>query len=281
MTSTASFKTNAWKEKASADRYHESTAAAAESFQIVRHELFIKHLRSFTTPGQKILDLGCGSGLVAMALHDLGYKVVACDVSESMLQRFSEEMGARAIELRQGDGFTIPAGDGEFDVVVSRMFIQHFPDWQAILREKARVTRRGGIIFYDFANLEHLALAPGAARGGSGFPYSIEASNPERFYAACSEKELRATARELGMTVVELIPCGLFVANAQLAEACGPQGVAVFDERLNERLRDSAVRDFYVFLEEEFVRKLPKHICYGNFTVLRNGMEASASPLGI
>ena len=72
MTSTAEFKTNAWKEKASADRYHESTASAPESFQLIRRDLFVKYLQSFAKPGQKILDLGCGSGLIATMLHDLG-----------------------------------------------------------------------------------------------------------------------------------------------------------------------------------------------------------------
>lgn len=74
MTELAEFKTNAWKARASADTYHEATAAADKGFQLVRRDLYIKYLQEFVPAGKKILDVGCGSGIMAMALHDLGYQ---------------------------------------------------------------------------------------------------------------------------------------------------------------------------------------------------------------
>src|SRR6476620_182961 len=102
-------KTNAWQSKETAELYHTRTVGAHSLFQIIRHELFLRYINRHVNPGKKVLDLGSGSGLLSVALSDLGYEVVACDVSQAMLDKLESEKGDRKVETRLGNGFKIPA----------------------------------------------------------------------------------------------------------------------------------------------------------------------------
>jgi SAM-dependent methyltransferase len=268
----SAFKTSAWQSQERADLYHERTVSAPKIFQILRHDLYLRYIERFAFPGARILDLGCGSGLLSVPLHDHGYKIVACDVSQAMLNRASANFGLRAIEIRLGSGFRIPAQDSEFDMVVSRMFMAHFPDWVRILREKARITRRGGFVIFDFGNLEHALCRDQRGEHNQEFPYSSDANNPEKFYAVASEEEMHAAASECGLEVVTIIPHGLLLNNMTFYEAVGQSGVDEFNAKLDELLQHEKARELLLLLEESFVSRMPRHITYGNVVVLRRPM---------
>jgi ubiquinone/menaquinone biosynthesis C-methylase UbiE len=268
----SAFKTSAWQSQERADLYHERTVSAPKIFQILRHDLYLRYIERFTFPGAKILDLGCGSGLLSVPLHDNGYKIVACDVSQAMLNRASANFGLRAIETRLGSGFSIPAQDGEFDMVVSRMFMAHFPDWVRILREKARVTRPDGFVIFDFGNREHVSSPGRNGEPHQGFPYSTDTNIPEKFYAIASEEEMHAAASECGLEVVTIIPHGLLLNNMTFHEAVGQSGVDEFNAKLDDLLRHEEARELLLLLEESFVSRMPKQTTYGNVVVLRRVM---------
>jgi ubiquinone/menaquinone biosynthesis C-methylase UbiE len=263
------FKTSAWQSQERASSYHELTIAAPRLFQLLRHDLYLKYIERFAFPGAKILDLGCGTGLLSVPLHDRGYKIVACDVSQAMLNLASANFGARAIETRLGSGFTIPARDGEFDMVISRMFMAHFPDWVQILREKARVTRAQGSVIFDFGNREHVSSAGRNGGCDQDFPYSTDVNVPEKFYAVASEEEMHVAAAECGLEVVTIIPHGLLLNNMNFYGAVGRTGVDEFNAKLDGVLQHEKARELVLLLEESFVSRLPKHTTYGNVVVLR------------
>ena len=261
-------KTNAWQSKETAERYHAGTVGAHRLFQIIRHELFLRYIERYVNRGRKVLDLGSGSGLLSVALSDLGYEVVASDVSQAMLDKLESEKGNRNIEMRLGSGFKIPALNEEFDAVISRMFLQHFPDWLAILKEKARVTRPGGIVLFDFGNREHVAAASNP-RITAEFPYDAETDVATKYYAVATEEEMRQAASESGLSVVAIIPHGMMLNNAHLWNAIGGQGVEEFYSKLDRLLGNEQARQLLLFIEESFVSLAPKHLTYGNVTVLR------------
>jgi ubiquinone/menaquinone biosynthesis C-methylase UbiE len=99
------------------------------------------------TPGQAVLDVACGTGIVARTVADRlagDGRVVGVDLNEAMLtvaRRIRPDL-----EWRQGDVAALPFPDGEFDVVVCQMALMFFPDLTGSLREMARVARRGGLV---------------------------------------------------------------------------------------------------------------------------------------
>ncbi|HEX2702627.1 MAG TPA: ubiquinone/menaquinone biosynthesis methyltransferase [Solirubrobacteraceae bacterium] len=102
-------------------------------------------------PGERVLDVATGTGLVAMALARSGCEVVAIDQSESMLSVARAQL-ARASDLAgrvrfvTGEAERLPFEDGEFDAVSFTYLLRYVDDRSATLRELARVLKPGGRI---------------------------------------------------------------------------------------------------------------------------------------
>jgi demethylmenaquinone methyltransferase/2-methoxy-6-polyprenyl-1,4-benzoquinol methylase len=102
-------------------------------------------------PGERVLDVATGTGLVATALARSGCEVVAVDQSEPMLDVARARL-ARARELTQrvrfvtGEAERLPFEDGEFDALTFTYLLRYVDDRGATLRELARVVKPGGRI---------------------------------------------------------------------------------------------------------------------------------------
>lgn len=98
-------------------------------------------------PGQAVLDVACGTGIVARVAADrvgAAGRVVGVDLNEAMLtvaRRVRPD-----IEWRQGDAGALPFPDGSFDAVVCQMALMFFPDRARALREMRRVVAPGGTV---------------------------------------------------------------------------------------------------------------------------------------
>lgn len=99
------------------------------------------------TRGQDVLDVACGTGVVAKAVADRlagDGQVIGLDLNPAMLA-----VAARTrpgIEWRQGDAERLPFPDEAFDVVTCQAALMFFPSPVAALREMARVTRPLGAV---------------------------------------------------------------------------------------------------------------------------------------
>lgn len=106
--------------------------------------------RAAPAPGERVLDLGAGTGAVAVraALHvgESGH-VLAVDPSPQMLALAGERaasLGAANVTPREGRGEAIPAEDATFDAVLASLSLMYHIDRAAAAREIARVLRPGG-----------------------------------------------------------------------------------------------------------------------------------------
>ncbi len=99
-------------------------------------------------PGDRVLDIGAGSGNAAIPAALIGAKVVASDLTPELLEigrREAEALGA-ALEWRKADAEALPFEDDGFDTVMSCVGIMFAPNHEASAEEVIRVCRPGGTI---------------------------------------------------------------------------------------------------------------------------------------
>jgi Methylase involved in ubiquinone/menaquinone biosynthesis len=101
-------------------------------------------------PGDRVLDVATGTGMVAEALvRRYGCTVVGLDQSSEMLSGAQAKLDrdpqlASNIELVRGEAESLPFGDGEFDHLTFTYLLRYVDDPGATLTELARVVKPGG-----------------------------------------------------------------------------------------------------------------------------------------
>jgi ubiquinone/menaquinone biosynthesis C-methylase UbiE len=100
-------------------------------------------------PGERVLDVACGSGNAAIAAARRTWgNVVGADFVPALLERARERASAERLEVEfvEGDAAELPFGEGEFDVVASVFGAMFAPDQQRAANELLRVCKPGGRI---------------------------------------------------------------------------------------------------------------------------------------
>jgi SAM-dependent methyltransferase len=103
---------------------------------------------SAVAPGERVLDVGAGSGNAAIPAAEAGATVVASDLTPELFEVGRRHAAERGVELqwREADAEALPFADGEFDVVLSSIGVMFAPHHQAAADELVRVARPGGRI---------------------------------------------------------------------------------------------------------------------------------------
>ncbi|NNJ06893.1 methyltransferase domain-containing protein [Streptomyces sp. PKU-MA01144] len=108
-----------------------------------------------------VLDLGCGTGSLALLAAEQGHRVTAVDLSPRMADAARRKLAGTAAEVLTGPAERPPVGDRRFDAVLVRHVLWALPDPEAALAHWASLLRPGG----------RLVLVEGVW-DGSGLPAS-------------------------------------------------------------------------------------------------------------
>lgn len=175
------------------------------------------------TPGQRVLDVACGTGVVARAAADRvgrGGTVVGVDLNQAML-----DVAARVaphLTWVQGDVAALPFPENSFDAVLCQSSLMFFPDRAAAMAEMVRVTVPGGrVVVQTYAPLERQPgygplVAVVARHAGEEARVLLGA-----YWSAGDAGELRRLAEGAGLRVLGLdSPAGVarFPSVASLVE---------------------------------------------------------------
>ena len=134
-------------------------------------------------PGDRVLDVCCGTGDLALAAAEAGGKVTGLDFSEAMLERARRK--EPAIEWVSGDALALPFADDSFEAVTIGFGLRNLADAERGLAELRRVVSPGGRVaileitrprgvlrpFYRFWFDGVIPLAGKVLPGGSAYAY--------------------------------------------------------------------------------------------------------------
>lgn len=100
------------------------------------------------TPGARVLEAGCGDGMMAAALSGFGHDLTLVDIDDWRDER------ARALYFQQANlGQPLPLDDAQFDLVYSYNTFEHLPDPTLAFAEVVRLCKPGGQIYLKFGPL--------------------------------------------------------------------------------------------------------------------------------
>ncbi len=111
-------------------------------------------LAGIIPPGSPVLEVGVGTGRVAIPLVSKGYLLTGLDLSWNMLQKLKENYRTQPPQKKllppdviQGDTTRLPFPASQFDAVLAVHVLHLIPNWQVALAEMQRVLKPGGSLF--------------------------------------------------------------------------------------------------------------------------------------
>ena len=102
--------------------------------------------------GLRVLDVGCGGGILSEALAERGASVLGIGLAESALQAAEAHRAGQAVEYRLESSRETAARGEVFDVVTCMEMLEHVADPAAVLRDIHALLKPGGWAFFSTIN---------------------------------------------------------------------------------------------------------------------------------
>lgn len=96
------------------------------------------------TPSTRVLEIGVGTGRIALPVSQYARAVFGLDLSRPMMDRLRGRQQGEAVYLTQGDATRLPFPAGMFDAAMAVHVFHLIPDWRSVVGELARVLKLTG-----------------------------------------------------------------------------------------------------------------------------------------
>ena len=236
----------AWMKKGTGENYEKQVEK--NFFDAVTKNYYLKWINK----GDRVLDIGAGTGRLSVEVHKKGGIVTAADTSADMLAVLHNKVPE--IETVVVDGVWLPFEDNTFDKVVSCDAMIHFLNWKEFLKEHGRVVKSGGYIIHNLLNDDHLRNI-----SEERWLRSSYMSGFKGYGATVARKELEAACEEIGdLQLVEMIPYGFFSQTAFSYGILTHQEMLSLHQWYGELCANPVVKQAVGRFEKEIVSQMPE-----------------------
>lgn len=260
------FKKDIWQ----TDEISKAFIKGSDSENVIAAAMMDREVNEFflasCKPGDAVLDIGCGHGIVSEYLAQNGISVTAADISEKLLDQFRTRIEGKnlPVEIVRADAYKQPFANNRFDVVVARMFLPHFPDWPVVLKEMTRVTKPGGKLLVHFCSAENVAFGKKIGQHDCSFGTTPDTINPWLYYADADDKELRRVATATGLQLVSRTPISFFLGNRIFGYQLGTEAYNRYTKEMESHLKNEQVKEFVHWFDKNITTQFAPVMTYLN-----------------
>ena len=161
--------------------------------------------RAGALPGRKVLDVGCGGGLLAEAMARKGAVVTGLDLADDLLQvaqLHALESGVEVRYLLEAAETHAATHAGAYDVVTCMEMLEHVPDPVSVIDALGKLVRPGGHVFVSTLNRTLKAYA--LAVVGAEYVLRLLPAGTHTYEKFIRPSELRQWARDAGLVVEDI-----------------------------------------------------------------------------
>ncbi|OOG35930.1 bifunctional 2-polyprenyl-6-hydroxyphenol methylase/3-demethylubiquinol 3-O-methyltransferase UbiG [Polaromonas sp. A23] len=153
--------------------------------------------------GKRVLDIGCGGGILADAMARQGAQVLGIDLATKALKvarLHALEANTQGVEYREISAEALAAEQpGSFDVVTCMEMLEHVPDPSSVVRACATLVRPGGQVFFSTINRNAKAFL--FAIVGAEYMLSLLPRGTHEYAKFIKPSELAAYCRDAGLNL--------------------------------------------------------------------------------
>lgn len=126
--------------------YYDATRGFPAGVDARLRDAIVRHVGA--TAETRFLELGVGTGRIALPFLQAGYRYLGVDISQPMMQQLRNKLAGQPhqVPLCVADVMRLPIASATIDVAISVHVLHLVDDWQLVLRETHRAMRRGGWI---------------------------------------------------------------------------------------------------------------------------------------
>lgn len=151
--------------------------------------------------GKRVLDIGCGGGILADAMARQGAQVLGIDLATKALkvaQLHALEANTQGVEYREISAETLATEQpGSFDVVTCMEMLEHVPDPSSVVRACATLVKPGGQVFFSTINRNAKAFL--FAIVGAEYMLNLLPRGTHEYAKFIKPSELAAYCRSAGL----------------------------------------------------------------------------------
>lgn len=164
-----------------------------------QHDRWTAVLREWTgTDSLRVLDVGCGTGVLSLWLAELGHEVTGVDFAPEMLDQARTKARAteHSIQFHRGDAEALAVPDDAYELLTARHLVWTLPDPREAMQEWQRVVEPGGRVLLIEGYWNHSEPWDEYEKMHDDLP----------MYDGRPPEELRDVLQEVGFTDVEYEP---------------------------------------------------------------------------